>query len=35
VTKEDVLRVAKKYLHPESCILVVVGDLKEAKLDSD
>jgi len=35
VTKEDVLRVAKKYLYPESCILVVVGDLKEAKLDSD
>lgn len=28
VTKEDVLRVAKKYLHPEALILVVVGDEK-------
>jgi len=31
VTKEDVLRVAKKYLHPERMVLVVVGD--EKKLD--
>jgi len=31
VTKEDVLRVAKKYLHPEGMILVVVGD--EEKID--
>jgi predicted Zn-dependent peptidase len=28
VTKEDVLRVAKKYLHPKALKLVVVGDLK-------
>lgn len=28
VTKEDVLRVARKYLHPEKMILVVVGDEK-------
>lgn len=33
VTREDVLRVARTYLHPESCILVVVANLKEAKLD--
>lgn len=29
VTKEDVLRVAKKYLRPEGMILVVVGDEKK------
>ncbi len=29
VTKEDVLRVAKKYLHPDGMILVVVGDEKK------
>lgn len=28
VSKEDVLRVARKYLHPEALILVVVGDEK-------
>jgi predicted Zn-dependent peptidase len=28
VTKEDVLRVSKKYLHPEALKLVVVGDTK-------
>jgi predicted Zn-dependent peptidase len=28
VTKEDVLRVARKYLHPEAMTLVVVGDEK-------
>ncbi len=31
VTKDDVLRVARKYLRPESMILVVVGD--EGKFD--
>lgn len=31
VTKEDVLRVARKYLHPDKMILVVVGD--ERKFD--
>jgi zinc protease len=30
VTKEDVLRVAKKYLHPENALFVVVGNLEEA-----
>jgi predicted Zn-dependent peptidase len=29
VTKDDVLRVAKKYLHPDKMILVVVGDEKK------
>ena len=33
VTREDVLRVAKTYLHPESIILVVVANLNEAKVD--
>jgi zinc protease len=30
VTREDVLRVARKYLHPENYILVVVANLKVA-----
>lgn len=30
VTREAVLRVAQKYLHPENSILVVIGDLQEA-----
>jgi zinc protease len=30
VTKEDVQRVAKKYLNPDTYTLVVVGNLKEA-----
>jgi zinc protease len=33
VSKDDILRVAKKYLHPESCIVVMVANLKEARLD--
>ncbi len=32
VTKEDVLRVAKKHLNTKGYILVVVGDLEKAKL---
>jgi len=34
VTESDVLRVAKKYLHPENYILVVVADLKETGMNS-
>jgi zinc protease len=33
VTRQDVLRVAQTYLHPEEAILVVVGNLKEAGMD--
>jgi zinc protease len=33
VTREDVLRVAKKYLHPQKYVLVVVANLKEAGMD--
>jgi zinc protease len=32
VTREDVLRVARKYLRPDQGILVVVADLDKAKL---
>jgi zinc protease len=32
VTQEDVLRVAKKYLTPENCVLVIVADQKKAEL---
>ncbi|HDH05015.1 MAG TPA: insulinase family protein [Nitrospirae bacterium] len=35
VTKEDVLRVAKKYLDPENYILVVVADQEKAALKKD
>jgi zinc protease len=33
ITREEVLRVAKKYLHPKNIILVVVANLKEADLE--
>lgn len=32
VTKEDILRVARLYLHPKDYVLAVVGDMKEASL---
>ncbi len=35
VSRDDVLRVAKTYLHPESLITLVVGDLKEAGITQD
>jgi zinc protease len=33
ITRKEVLRVAKKYLHPKNIILVVVANLKEADLE--
>jgi zinc protease len=33
VSREEVLRVAKTYLHPESYILVIVANLKEANME--
>jgi zinc protease len=33
VTREEILRVARTYLHPENHILVVVGNLKEAGME--
>ncbi len=33
LTREDVLRVAKAYLHPENVILVIVANLKEAGME--
>jgi zinc protease len=33
VTGEEVLRVAKTYLHPENHILIIVANLKEAGID--
>ncbi len=35
VTKDDVLRVAQKYLHPEAYALVVVAKQAEAQIDSE
>jgi len=32
VTKEDVLRVAQKYLHPDKFVLVTVANLREANI---
>ncbi|MEW6543152.1 MAG: pitrilysin family protein [Nitrospirota bacterium] len=34
VTKEDVLRVAKQYIHPDHYALVVVGNLSKAKVNN-
>ena len=34
VTREDVLRVARKYLKPDASILVIVGNMKEAGIDT-
>jgi zinc protease len=33
VSKEEVLRVAKKYLHPKKYLLVIVANLKEAGME--
>lgn len=33
VTKDDVLRVAKKYLHPDNQYIIVVGNLKQAGME--
>jgi zinc protease len=33
VTREEVLRVAKKYLQPKKYVLVIVADLKEAGME--
>jgi len=33
ITREEVLRVAKKYLHPKNTILVVVANLKETGME--
>lgn len=32
VTREEVLRLAKAYLHPENYVLVVVANLEEARM---
>jgi len=34
VTREEVIRVAKTYLHPEKAILIVVANLKEAGFET-
>jgi zinc protease len=33
VTREEVLRVARKYLHPKKYVLVIVANLKEAGME--
>lgn len=34
VTREDVLRVARQYLHPDACVLVVVAEQSKARVKS-
>jgi zinc protease len=34
VTREDVLRVARHYLHPEACVVVVVAEQSRARVES-
>lgn len=31
VTQEDILKVARKYIHPESAVVVIVGDVEQIK----
>jgi zinc protease len=33
ITREEVLRVAKKYLHPEKYVLVIIANLREAGME--
>jgi len=33
ITREEILRVAKKYLHPKKYVLVIVANLKEAGME--
>jgi zinc protease len=33
ITKEDVLKAAQKYLHPDKVKIIVVGNIKETKLE--
>ena len=32
ITKDDILRVAKKYLHPDEAIVVIVGKQADIQL---
>jgi predicted Zn-dependent peptidase len=32
ITREDIQRVARKYLHPDKMVIVVVADQEKAKL---
>jgi zinc protease len=33
ITREEILRIAKKYLDPQQYVLVIVANLKEAGLE--